>query len=430
MTTENYVYKKEVDWSLLHEGFTLPFDNQVVFGQIMGRFLKRGESKDITLYLNGKSYKAKITNVNFDPKFKRKKDTLQIRYSKNDELARALQAYFSKSYQFIKNTREMREPGDRTMIRLPDECKEYLAIYTTEYDDSYVLETIVADDILSLRQAVSGQKERVMEAKIVKRIYQEYLTGKTPDRIARLFKSEKVKNWDGKYNWQATSIDSMLRNEKYMGDTILQKSYTQDFLTKKRVVNDGKLQMYHIQDDHEAIIDIDTWNAVQQEIARREKYCEEHHTNAYAQLTETKPLSCKVICGECNHLYTRVHYTYRYGRKVAKWRCASTNKAGGARVCSNRYVLEEALIKLFIMSWNEIAGNYDEYKDFWKKNLKEGDELLCHKTKQIMAAAKRGKIKEMDGELMIMVMDYIKVFESGRLVIRFYDGTEFECETE
>lgn len=373
MTTENYVYKKEVDWSLLHEGFTLPFDNQVVFGQIMGRFLKRGESKDITLYLNGKSYKAKITNVNFDPKFKRKKDTLQIRYSKNDELARALQAYFSKSYQFIKNTREMREPGDRTMIRLPDECKEYLAIYTTEYDDSYVLETIVADDILSLRQAVSGQKERVVEAKIVKRIYQEYLTGKTPDRIARLFKSEKVKNWDGKYNWQATSIDSMLRNEKYMGDTILQKSYTQDFLTKKRVVNDGKLQMYHIQDDHEAIIDIDTWNAVQQEIARREKYCEEHHTNAHAQLTETKPLSCKVICGECNHLYTRVHYTYRDGRKVAKWRCASTNKAGGARVCSNRYVLEEALIKLFIMSWNEIAGNYDEYKDFWKKNLKEGD---------------------------------------------------------
>ena len=58
----------------------------------------------------------------------------------------------------------MREPGDRTMIRLPEECKEYLAIYTTEYDDSYILETIDADDIISLRQAVSGQKERVMEA--------------------------------------------------------------------------------------------------------------------------------------------------------------------------------------------------------------------------------------------------------------------------
>ena len=53
----------------------------------------------------------------------------------------------------------------------------------------------------------------------------------------------------------------------------------------KRVVNDGKLQMYHIQDDHETIIDLDTWNTVQQEIARREKFCEENRTNAYAQLT-------------------------------------------------------------------------------------------------------------------------------------------------
>lgn len=55
--------KKEVDWSLLQEGLTMPFDNQVVFGQIMGHFIKRGEAKDITLYLNGKSYKAKkLTN--------------------------------------------------------------------------------------------------------------------------------------------------------------------------------------------------------------------------------------------------------------------------------------------------------------------------------------------------------------------------------
>lgn len=164
MISENYVYKKEVDWSLLQEGLTLPIDNQIVFGQIMGRFLKRGESKDIILYLNGKSYKAKITNVNFNPKLKRKKDTLQIRYSRNGELARALQACFSKSYQYLKAKREMRDSRDRKMIKLPEECKEYLVIYTTEYDDSYVLETIVLDDLVSLRQTVSGQKERVMEA--------------------------------------------------------------------------------------------------------------------------------------------------------------------------------------------------------------------------------------------------------------------------
>lgn len=82
------------------------------------------------------------------------------------------------------------------------------------------------------------------------------------------------------------------------------------------------------------------------------------------------------------------------------------------------------------MSWNEIAGNDNEYLDFWNKNLEDGDELLRHKTRLLKAAARKGKIKEFDGELMIMVMDYIKVFGTGKLAIRFYDGTEFECETE
>ena len=108
-----------------------------------------------------------------------------------------------------------------------------------------------------------------------------YLSGVGTHCIAKALNEEGVATVSGSA-WHASTIRGMLTNEKYMGDTILQKSYTQDFLTKKRVVNDGKLQMYHIQDDHEAIIDLDTWNAVQQEIARREKFCEEHRTNAYA----------------------------------------------------------------------------------------------------------------------------------------------------
>lgn len=183
MMTENYVYKKEVDWSLLNEGITLPFDNQVVFGQILGRFLKRGESKNITLYLNGKSYKAKISNVNFNPKFKRKKDTLQIRYSKDGELAKMLQTYFIKSYNFISMARNARAAGDRTMIRVPDECKEYLAIYTTEYDDSYLLDTIIADDMVALKAAVSGKKERILEAEF---------NYDTEDQGATLLETEQI----------------------------------------------------------------------------------------------------------------------------------------------------------------------------------------------------------------------------------------------
>lgn len=120
------------------------------------------------------------------------------------------------------------------------------------------------------------------QAKIVVRLYEEYLSGKTVDYIARIFKAEKIKNWDGKYNWQSSTLDSMLRNEKFMGDAILQKSYTADFLSKKRVMNDGTIQMYHIEEDHEPIIDVEIWEAVQLEMERRAAYCKEHQNNAYA----------------------------------------------------------------------------------------------------------------------------------------------------
>jgi len=161
--TESYVLKKEVDWSLLTEGITVPNKNRVVFGRIMERFLSRGESKDITLLLNGKSYKAKINNVNFGEKYNRKEDTLQIRYSRNGELANEMKRLFYKSYNYINNIRNNRQPGDRSAIRLPDECKEYLTIYTTEYDDTYLLETIASDDLTLLKSVIASKNEIEIE---------------------------------------------------------------------------------------------------------------------------------------------------------------------------------------------------------------------------------------------------------------------------
>lgn len=177
------------------------------------------------------------------------------------------------------------------------------------------------------------------------RLYEEFLSGKTVDYIARIFKAERIKNWDGKYNWQASTLDSMLRNEKYMGDAILLKSYTADFLSKKRVMNGGEIQMYHIEEDHEPIIDAKTWEAVQMELERRAQYCTDHFTNAYSQRTEVNPLYGKIICGNCGHIYSRVKYTTRAGTKMTKWRCGSCNMANGHKVCSNRYVTDDTIKK-------------------------------------------------------------------------------------
>lgn len=165
MESENYVYKKEIDWSTLMEGFTLPLDNQVIFLRNMENFLQRGQSKIIHFFMNGKTYDAKIVNMNNSVE-KRKKDAYQIRYSRNGELSQALQQYFFKSMSYIKMIRESRDPKDRSYIKMPDGLKEYLAIYTTEYEDTFLLEPIAQDDFQVMKKAIQGMRERTVENEI------------------------------------------------------------------------------------------------------------------------------------------------------------------------------------------------------------------------------------------------------------------------
>lgn len=154
---------KEVDWSLLTEGLTLPIKEQVVFGQIMGRFLEKGESKPIRLILGGKTYNAAIRNVKFQEKWNHKSDILQIRYVKNGDLARALQVVFSKSYNYLNGVRQSRKKGDRRIIRLPDDAKDFLAIYTTEFDDTYVLDPILSEDVIAVATYARDFSEQHIE---------------------------------------------------------------------------------------------------------------------------------------------------------------------------------------------------------------------------------------------------------------------------
>ena len=166
MSAENYVYKKEVDWSLFNYGLNIPIQHQVKFKQIASRFIERGESKPITLYLNGRSYKARLNNLKIDAKYGNHADMVQIRYSGNSDIANALRGCFNRSYAYIKRIKDMWAKGSKNHVPLPDEMKEYLAIYTTEYDDSYILEPIVASDLEVYKSSIENQKERIVEAAI------------------------------------------------------------------------------------------------------------------------------------------------------------------------------------------------------------------------------------------------------------------------
>ena len=253
MIDESYVYKKEVDWSLLMEGLTLPVDNQVVFGQIMGRFLRRGEAKAIHLYLNGKSYEAKIVNVDFNPKFRRKKDTLQIRYQRDGELAKALQACFYRSFHYIKEIRENRDPSVRKRIMVPDEMKEYLAIYTTEYDDCYVLETIAAEDVQILRSEMDGQTERVMEAVFNYDVKDENAGFAISERHVKIRKlNQKIgENLKLLYGYRCQICGKLIGDEFW---SHIAKAHHIDYFVKS-INNDASNQMFLCPNHHRIIHD-------------------------------------------------------------------------------------------------------------------------------------------------------------------------------
>ena len=111
---------------------------------------------------------------------------------------------------------------------------------------------------------------------------------------------------------------------------MLQKSYTVDFLTKKRTQNKGEIQMFYVEDDHDAIISKRIWECVQLEIKRRKKYLEEHGTNSYSHRPESNPFASKIICGDCNKVFARKGWRSSTGVDRKVWQCSERYKVKGS----------------------------------------------------------------------------------------------------
>lgn len=133
------------------------------------------------------------------------------------------------------------------------------------------------------------------EAEIVRLIYRLFLQGKTASGICKHLDGLGTPTSTGRKAWNQTTINSILRNEKYKGDALLQKKFTVGFLTKKQKVNEGEIPQYYVEDNHPAIIDPLEFDMVQAEIARRQKLGRSY--------SGASIFSSKVICGECGSFY-------------------------------------------------------------------------------------------------------------------------------
>lgn len=254
------------------------------------------------------------------------------------------------------------------------------------------------------------------QAELVKRIFQMFEEGLSETEIGHELRGEGIKGVRAD-TWPNTAIKNLLQNEKYCGDLLMQKTYTVDFLTKKKAKNNGEVERYFIEDDHEAIIPKDEWEAVQMELLRRERFREELGLGIYSN--SFSPYSGRVVCPKCGRPYRKCG-----GRNNDKdfWICAS-KKENGSKTCSAENVRTSALDEAFKIAWNSIVKERDKTKDDWKRKISEGDPLERLRAKQFLSQTNEGAVREAYPELIKLVLERIKVIDKTTFEVHFLDGT-------
>lgn len=188
------------------------------------------------------------------------------------------------------------------------------------------------------------------QAKLVKRIYGMFLQGQSPFQIARTLTEEGIPSPGGKDHWNPSNIKSILTNEKYKGDALLQKSFTVDFLTKKKKTNEGEIPQYYVKDNHEAIIDPETFEMVQTLMTTR--------TKGRNRKSSVSIFSSKVKCGDCGSWYgPKVWHSNDAYRKVI-WQC--NHKFDGQK-CATPTLTEDEIKELFLRAANQVIDQKEQF---------------------------------------------------------------------
>ena len=160
------------------------------------------------------------------------------------------------------------------------------------------------------------------EAKIVEDIYRMFLEGKSPSFIARHLMASGIPTPGGKTNWRPNTVESILTNEKYKGDALLQKKFTVDFLTKTTKVNEGEVPQYYVEGSHPAIIAPELFDAVQVELKRRKAPGRRNYT--------PHCFSGYIYCDECGALYGSKVWNAGTPYKATVWQCNAKHRGNTA----------------------------------------------------------------------------------------------------
>jgi hypothetical protein len=207
-----------------------------------------------------------------------------------------------------------------------------------------------------------------------------------------------------------------------MGDALLQKSYTVDFLTKKRVRNDGYVQKYYVEDSHEGIVTKEEFSAVQAELARRSSL-RGYTATGKREYTSKYPFSGKLVCSNCGSNFNRA--TWGTGKhKKAVWICVN-HRMNGDEACDQKAIMERDLEKAFVRAINQAISSKSAFNEKLLENIKKGLEKVEYEFTQ-------EQIDERLSELQQDLMSLVRLNAKMGLETREYDNEyrQVAAETE
>jgi DNA invertase Pin-like site-specific DNA recombinase len=250
------------------------------------------------------------------------------------------------------------------------------------------------------------------EAELVRRIFRLYLEGSSIIQITKILESEGITTVTGLTKWCPGVIEKMLSNEKYMGDVLQQKTYTIDFLTKKRVKNKGIVPQYYIEDDHEAIIPKELYYQVQEEKARRAslsktaaaRRAKQENEKEKSKYSSKFALTDIMVCKECGQPYRRQVWS-KYGQKSAVWRCENRLKNGTKNCKYSPTFKEEVLHDAIMTAINNVVENRGEFVGAFRENVIRV--IGSHSTKNVTTEYD-GQIEKLQAEMLVLIEENAK----------------------
>lgn len=252
------------------------------------------------------------------------------------------------------------------------------------------------------------------EAEIVKRIYREYLQGASLKQIGDGLMEDGILTGAGKEKWRPESVKKILKNEKYIGDALLQKTYTVDVLTKKRVKNNGIVPQYYVENSHEPIIPRDLHMQVQEEMLRR--------SNLHSGANRTKrvysskyALSSIVYCSKCGDIYRRVAWN-NHGKRSTVWRCVNRVEHG-PDCCDAPTIKEEELQNTVVKAINMALDGKNEMLSALEENIA-----------MVLALEDEASMESIDAKLEELQQELLKRANTGQDYENLAD--EIDCLRE